>query len=269
MSDSRKPYTMTPAALAARRANIEKAHAAPKEKIYRPTPERQAASRTNMQRAIAARKSPAGIAAARLNAEKHGTFVKTDFAGSFSRVGENPEEFKKLFGLPQSVFLPADEEELACVLRIAEVCWKRMRMFRVQAFWEHKRLKKLLTFLRDRDKVATLPELYRRAAIIYDQLDYYPAYVDEIFKYRGKFEALMNKLLLKKSYGSLPFKTGVRREHLRTTIKKVDRMFADPFSDEALREIEQEQKRIEWRAQKLERKIKAAGCWLLGVGRQC
>ncbi len=41
--------------MAAARANLEKARAAPKEKVYRPTEKRLAANRTNLAKAKAAR----------------------------------------------------------------------------------------------------------------------------------------------------------------------------------------------------------------------
>jgi hypothetical protein len=47
---------MTPARLAAARANLEKARAAGKEKIYRPTPKRLAANRANLVKAQTARR---------------------------------------------------------------------------------------------------------------------------------------------------------------------------------------------------------------------
>ncbi|HWT81857.1 MAG TPA: hypothetical protein VN648_23955, partial [Candidatus Methylomirabilis sp.] len=58
---AKKPFVMTPARLAAMRANIAKARRAPKEKVYRSTEKRQAANRANAAkgRAAQARKSAA------------------------------------------------------------------------------------------------------------------------------------------------------------------------------------------------------------------
>jgi len=83
----------SPQALAARRANLAKARAAPRDVIYRPTEKRQAASRANLQKALAARKTPKGNAAARLNALKHGLFAKQVVAASVARLGEDPKAF--------------------------------------------------------------------------------------------------------------------------------------------------------------------------------
>jgi hypothetical protein len=87
-------YRLSPEALAARRANPERARAAPKEVIYRTTEKRQAASRANLQKAIEARKTPEGNSSARMNALKHGLNSK-NVAVSVPRLGEDPEEFRE------------------------------------------------------------------------------------------------------------------------------------------------------------------------------
>jgi hypothetical protein len=55
IGDGKRPYAKTPARLAAARANLEKARAAPKEKVYRRTDKRLAANRANLAKAQTAR----------------------------------------------------------------------------------------------------------------------------------------------------------------------------------------------------------------------
>ena len=64
----KRKYRLSPEALAARRASLKKARAAPRDLVYRTTEKRQAASRANLQKAIAARNSPEGSANIRMNA---------------------------------------------------------------------------------------------------------------------------------------------------------------------------------------------------------
>lgn len=62
VTQCRRAYRLTPRgrasrkALAARRANLEKARAAPREVIYGTTRKRRAASRANIQKALAGRR---------------------------------------------------------------------------------------------------------------------------------------------------------------------------------------------------------------------
>src|SRR5437588_12003561 len=117
--------------LAARRSNLRKARAAPKELIYRPTPKRQAASRANMEKAIAARRAPEGNANARLNALKHGLFARR-VRERVSLLGESLEEFAQHLALVERLFAPQDAVERELVLRLAETLWRRLRLFRAQ-----------------------------------------------------------------------------------------------------------------------------------------
>ena len=89
----RKPGNpLTARELAARRANLEKARAAPRDP-YRPTQKRLEASRANLAKAIAARRRPKGNASVRLNALKHGLFAKQTLAESVDRLAEDKEGF--------------------------------------------------------------------------------------------------------------------------------------------------------------------------------
>ena len=130
---------LSPAELAARRANLQKAHAAPEEVIYRATARRQAASRANIQKAIAWRRSPGGNAVARLNALKHGAFART-LADTVQRLREDPAEFQRHLRLFRQAYIPQDKKEALLVQRLAETTWRRLRLFHAQARWEADRL---------------------------------------------------------------------------------------------------------------------------------
>lgn len=137
----KRPYRLSPEgrssaqALAARRANLELARAAPRDRIYRRTRRRREASRRNIQRALAWRRSPQGNARARLNAFKHGLAAKTS-PELRAALGEAPEDFGRHLDLVARVFLPRDREEGRLVERLAQASWNHMRVYRAQARME-------------------------------------------------------------------------------------------------------------------------------------
>lgn len=237
MSKARKKYTMTEAALAAHRANIRKAHAAPKEKIYRSSEKRQAASRANMEKAIAAHKSPAGILATRLNAATHGLFIK-DLPASFKRMGEDPEEYQTLLALFDGVFVPQDDEEREYVRRLTDASWKRLRLFRAQAVWELQRLKGVLEGI-DTSQPLTAKETYRRAAKLFMVFDYCIDYIDLIEKHLKQIQKYIHKIISKRSRGALSFKVIPRMTSIRQESDKLD-LPTNEFLDLQLKEIDRE-----------------------------
>ena len=200
----RQKYTMSDLALASRRANLEKARAAPKEKIYRPTEKRQAASRANMAKAIAARKSPRGNASARLNALSHGLFAQ-DVAASVSRMGEDPREQGKHHALFERVLVAQDDEERQCIKRMADINWKRLRFFRALAGWEMERLHKAFAPLA-RSASISAEETLRRAYIFSRVWSGYLEYLEAIGKFQSRMEREIRKLLRKRSGGKVKFR---------------------------------------------------------------
>lgn len=126
---------LSPRALAARRANIARAHAADKDLTYRATERRRAASLANIQKAIAWRRSPEGNARARLNALKHGL--------NAVQLGAAGEKLDEAFGNLSShrarvrrIFRPEAEEEVRLVERLARASWRRIQLFRGRARYE-------------------------------------------------------------------------------------------------------------------------------------
>lgn len=197
-------YNMSALALASRRANLQKARAAPKHKIYRPTPARQAASRANMARAIAGRKSPRGNSSARLNALSHGLFSK-DVAASVARMGEDPREFREHHALFHAIFVPEDDEEREWVRRLADINWKRLRFFRAQAAWELERLKKAFQPVTGRGTTIGAEETLRRAHIFSRTLAGFVEYIDPLGKFESRMDRELRKLLKKRSGGKIKY----------------------------------------------------------------
>src|SRR5579863_1931631 len=113
--------------LAARRSNILKAHAAPKDLIYRYTEKRNLASWTNIQKAIARRNQPEVNARVRLNALKHG-FSSRDMEASVAALGEDPEAYADHLRRFEALFPPSDENERRLVIRAAKAAWRRLRL---------------------------------------------------------------------------------------------------------------------------------------------
>jgi len=142
-SPRRRGRPLSEAELAARRANLELARAAPRDRIYRRTRRRREASRRNIQLALAWRRSPEGNARARLNAFRHGLAAKTD-PELRAALGESPEDFARHLELVSRVFLPRDKEEGRLIERLAQATWRHIRIFRAQARLERFAWRRLL-----------------------------------------------------------------------------------------------------------------------------
>jgi len=197
-------YTMSAAALASRRANLERARAAPHEKIYRPTEKRQAASRANLAKAIAARKSPRGNASARLNALSDGLFVR-DVARSVRRMGEDPAEFLAHHNLYFRIFAPEDDLERAWVQRIADLSWKRLRYFRAIPRWELAALQKRFSTL-TRDEPINARETERRALFLAGAFTQYLKHLDPLTHFHTRIDREIRKLLAYRSGGTIKWR---------------------------------------------------------------
>ncbi len=130
-------------ALAARRANLQKARQAPKEIIYRPTEKRMAASMANLERAYHARRRVHGSDRIRLNALKHGLYAHLT-SESVERMGESPEAYQAHCERFRRLLAPRDPEEERLVARLADVTWRRLRLFHAQARREAGRLATLI-----------------------------------------------------------------------------------------------------------------------------
>ncbi len=201
---SKLHHPMSAEALAARRANLEKAHAAPREKIYRQTEKRLAASRANIAKAIAARKAPRGNAATRLNALSHGLAVR-DVAGSVRRMGEDPQEFREHHALIARIFAPQDDVERAWVQRIADLNWKRLRYFRAMPVWELDALKKGFRTI-PREEPISAKETESRAYYLSRMLTRYLKHIDPITRFQSRVDREIRKLLLKRSEGRIKYR---------------------------------------------------------------
>lgn len=195
-------------ALAARRANLRKARAAPRELIYRSTEKRRAASRANLQKALAARRAAQDKGAAPANNLKHGLYAyaaATD-RQSLRRLGESPQEFAAHRRRIERLFAPQDDEEKRLVSRLADACWRRLRLFRAAARWEADRLKQILA------RAPRLPRLDAadtedRAIALVMAFPYTLDAIDrESSRLNSQIEALLRALLRKRSNGAIEFK---------------------------------------------------------------
>jgi len=194
---------LSAAELAARRATLRKAHAAPKDVIYRPTARRRAASRRNLQLAHAWRRSAAGNATARLNALTHGLFARR-LEDSVRRLKEDPQEFEQHLRQFEEVYAPADELERKLIRRLGELTWRRLRLFHAQARWEADRLHGLFATA-PRAAPLTPLETERRALALVQVLNDWTALLREAFKVQSGIERLLRALVRKRSGGELDF----------------------------------------------------------------
>jgi hypothetical protein len=200
---------LTPLELATRRANLVKARAVANQ-AYRPTEKRLRASRANFEKAIAARRSPRGIAAARLNALKHGLFAQKTLAESVDRLGEDKEEFSLHLRLFERVFAPADQEEKQIVRGLAQTVWRRMRFFRAQACWEKERLHSMFAEAPAPDRLS-LEDTLARADGLAMALLQFKAFFRELTKLESQIERWLRKLIRKRSDGKLSWRGFSRR----------------------------------------------------------
>jgi hypothetical protein len=193
-------------ALAARRANLRKARAAPREVIYRSTEKRQAASLANLKKAQAARRTRRGNARARLNALKHGLYAAASLRESLGRLGESRREFSAHRRRLERLFAPEDEEETQIVRRLADACWRRLRFFRAAAVWEADRLKQILARAPRRPRLDPLETEDRAQALVLALSYSYDIMERESQKLNARIETHLRKLLRKRSEGSVEFR---------------------------------------------------------------
>jgi hypothetical protein len=195
---------LTARELAARRANLKKARAAPRD-AYRPTEKRLQASRANLAKAIAARRRPEGSASARLNALKHGLFATQTLAESVDRLAEDKEEFAQHLHQFERVFVPGDEEEKRIVRRLAETVWRRLRFFRAQACWEKEKLRRMIAEAPAPAQLS-LQDTVARAEGLALALMQFDAFFRELNTLESQVEFWLRKLIRKRSQGKLRWK---------------------------------------------------------------
>jgi len=199
------------AALAARRANLLKARAAPQRRIYRSTEKRRAASRRNLRKAQAALRSRRS--AARLNASKHGLFARDFSAAALRQLGEDPREYQQMLRLVRRAFAPRELPEKQLVTRLAQTCWRRLRLFRAQAVRERESLGAALAAVPRASYPLSEEETELRAHLMLSSLFSFSGILKEALKLQSEVECLLRALLRKRSSGTLEFKmVSPRRE---------------------------------------------------------
>ena len=138
---NRRNFRMTPARLRAMRANALKMQRASVEN-FRMTEARRQANARSIRKAQAAPRTPASRLRSRFNHLQHGLQARSP-ATSIRRLGEKPQEFKQHLELFRRVFVPHSATEEKVVRSIAEAAWRRLRLFRAQAVWEAKQVKRI------------------------------------------------------------------------------------------------------------------------------
>ena len=216
----RKPgKPLTARELATRRANLEKARAAPG--VHRPTEKRLQASRANLQKAIAARRAPEGNASARLNPLKHGLFSKQTVAESVDRLGEDKTEFARHLRFFERVFIPGDEEERRIVRGLGEAVW-RLRLFRAQAGWEIERLQRIFAKAPAPAQLSVDDTVARADGLTLALMEF-EAFYRELSKIESQVEFWLRKLIRKRSHGKLRWKGfSPRRDPVIDELEKED-----------------------------------------------
>lgn len=207
----KRQYRLTPEgrlserALAGRRANLAKARQAAKDSGYRRTERRLTASRANLAKAIEARKSPKGLAAARLNALKHGLFAVKTLEETLERLGEDRREFDEHLRFFDRVFVPVGVEEREIVRHLAETVWRRLRLCTAMARWEKDLLGQVFSQAEGANKLTPEATL-RRAEALTLVLNQFEPFFRESRKAESQVERWLRRLLLKRSAGKIRFK---------------------------------------------------------------
>jgi len=205
----------SPAALAARRANLLKPRVAPRERIYRPTEKRAAASLRNLSKAQAALRTRRGSARPRMNALKHGLFGREFSPATLRRLGEDPQEYREMQRLFRRLFVPRERPERELVTRLAQTCWRRLRLFRAQAHREHETLRRVLASVPAARRPLGPEETELRAQLMGVALFDFSRTVEEALKLQSQIECLLRALLRKRSSGTLEFRMVAPRRDSR------------------------------------------------------
>ena len=206
METPKRPYVLTPRRLAALRANLEKARAAPKEKIYRHTDKRRAANLANLakaqavlasQRAQAQAEAPGGPTA---GADTRGYSPGKDKARAPAHPAELPD---LLQGLKRVFFPPAaegesppelDPETDALLMKTARALLRPRQIFRREGRREIHQIMELLTTAAARPEPLTPAEAILLAQQIVKALPLGEAW-DRANRVYGKLLELFQQLL--------------------------------------------------------------------------
>ncbi len=185
---------------------MRKARAAPRELIYRPTEKRRAASLANLQKALAARRNAKGKDGSRLNGLKHGLFSTLPARQCLRRLGESPQEFAAHRRRLERLFVPQDDEEERLVCRLADTCWRRLRLFRAAARWEADRFKQILARAPRLPRLDVMDTQDRALALVMAFPYTFDGIERESCRLNSQIEALLRALLRKRSNGAMVFK---------------------------------------------------------------
>jgi hypothetical protein len=191
---------LSAAELEARRRNLEQARAAPKEVIYRPTPERMAASLANLRKAQAARRSEAGSERVRLNALKHGVYSQELVDASARRLGESERALAEHRELFARLFVPRDEQEATVVWELANVAWRRLRLFRAAALREAHDLRRLMEEFPEPAPLDAA-ETEWRASLLFAALDNCDRVLRDAARLRYEMQQMISLLRVSRTHG--------------------------------------------------------------------
>ena len=153
MQNGKRPFVVTPRRRAAMLANLEKARAAPKEKIYAPSEKRDAANHANLQKAHAAR--AAARAAKQAFSERVERLFPSFTPGNPSSAQAGNQAVATVSGVSDRGQEAPGSEELR---EVAERVWQRRRFYPRRARSEGRKVMRLLTAAAQSPAPATAEE---------------------------------------------------------------------------------------------------------------
>lgn len=180
--------------LAARRRNLKKARAAPKELVYRPTDKRVKASLKNLRKALAWRRQAEASDRIRLNALKHGFFSRELVDESVKRLGEDRHEFARHRELFVQFFVPRTEEEAVIVWELGNLAWRRLRLFRAAAERERRDLRVAIERYGEPGPLAAA-ETLERMYLLLATLDNWDRVLKDVARLRDEIQQLAMMLV--------------------------------------------------------------------------
>jgi hypothetical protein len=184
--------------LAARRKNLRRARSAPKDLIYRPTARRMAANLKNLRKAIAARRREEANERVRLNALRHGVFSRELVDESVERLGESRVEYAAHHELFARMLVPRTQDEAVIVWELANLAWRRLRLFRAATERERRELGSLLDQF-PTPVTLTADETLERMYLLFATLDGCDRVVREAAKLRSEMQDYFRLLIGRRS----------------------------------------------------------------------
>ncbi len=176
--------------------------------MYFLTSRRLAACRANLIKARAAPRPPERYARSRRNSLRHGFYTQA-LRESVTRLGESLEEFDEYLWLFARAFAPQDETENTIVRHLGETAWRRLRLYRAHIRAEARVVWRLLSSAEVKG-VLSAEETGERATALLVVLLNQMLLLKRLARLAGHMERLLRALIKRRSGGTINFRVFAR-----------------------------------------------------------